>query len=92
MEKHYQLNIKLVISIVVIFLAIILPLGTVTQMSSNSWKPSIVAQIRQKEALCFISWDATLETFTEVSEQVGILLTLCFSANSLERGNHAGMF
>lgn len=91
MEKHYQLNIKLVIPIVVIFLATILPFRTVTQMSSNSWKPKVVAWIRQKEALCFISWDATLETFTEVSEQVGILLRLCFLADILERGNHAGM-
>lgn len=79
-------------TIAVIFLAITLPFRTVTQMSSNSWKPSTVAQIRQKAALYFISWDATLETFTEVSEQVGRLLPLCFSANSLERGNHAGLF
>lgn len=61
-------------------------------MSSNSWKPNIVAQIQKKEVLCFSSWDAAVETSSEVNEQVGILLRLCFSANILERGNHAAMF
>lgn len=51
-EKHYQLNTKLVVPNVAIFLV---TLSTVAQMSSTSWEPDRGAHIQQTEASCFTS-------------------------------------
>lgn len=49
MEKHYLLNTKLVVPIIAVFSVRILTSRTVSQMSSNTLKPNIAAQIQQKE-------------------------------------------
>lgn len=51
MEKHYPLNSKLVVPIIAVFSVRILTSRTVGQMSSNTLKPNIAAQIQQKELL-----------------------------------------